>query len=364
MRKTFYEVGEVEQPLRLGFIGCGAFASSTLLPCIPRIPEIGLLATCDLAESRAEYCAKKFGAKAWYTDYEKMIEEQQPDAVAIVGPPPMHLELGVACFNLGVHVFSEKPNAPTVEGSRQLLETAKKSGKFGQVGFMWRHAEAHKIAKNIIESKDFGEPVLFRGAYLTPGPTVPLPETHGDTLEWTYLLDQAVHIIDCMRFLMGKEVYTLYALIEHRKNASKLDSALSFSVSLRFENGATGTLSMSSFYPGFEKYLFVQGDKSQAVDIYNKEDLRHLKRGAWFLPPPPAGTRGYEGLPPGLPTQEWNPGPFHWISPGYLEELQHFARCLLKNEQPRPSLEDAYQVMRVCKAIVDSHTEGRTISPK
>ena len=361
MGKPFYE-REIKGPLRLGFIGCGVFASSNLYPCIPLIPEIELVATCDLVESRAKYCAKKFGAKAWYTDYEKMIEEERLDAVAIVGPPPMHLKLGLACLKLGVHIYTEKPNSPTVEGSKMLMETAKKMGKFGQIGFMWRHAEAHKIARRIIESEEFGEPVFFQGAYLTPGPTDPLPETHGDTLEWTYLLDQGVHIIDCMRFLMGQEVSKVYAEIEHRKDKSGRDSALSFSVSLRFENGATGSLSLSSFYPGFEKRVFVQGEGSQSVEVYNKEDLKHLKRGAWFLKSPPLRTRGYEGLPPGLPTQEWNPGPFHGPSPGYLEELKHFACSILENKQPHPSLEDAYQVMRVCRAIFESGEKEIPIS--
>lgn len=358
---TFYELGKVEKPLRLAWIGCGRFASWALLPNIPQLPEIDLVAVCDVVETRAKYCATKFGAKTWYTDYEKMIQEEQLDAVAIVGPPPMHTELGLACLELGLHIYTEKPNATSVKGSKQLMETAKRKGKFGQIGFMWRHAQAHKIARQIIESEEFGEPVLFRGAYLTPGPTDPFPKTHGDTLEWTYMLDQAVHVVDCIRFLMGQEVFEVYSMIEHRKNASGLDTALSFSVSLRFENGATGNLSMSSFYPGFEKYVAVQGDRSQSVEVYNKEVLKHIKRGAWFLAPPPPGTRGYEGLPPGLPTQVWTPGVFHGASPGYFEEFQHFARSLLQNKQPRPGLEDAYQVMRICKAIIDSGMENHPV---
>jgi predicted dehydrogenase len=359
--QTSYEVGKGESPLKLGFIGCGGFSSSTLYPNIPLIPEIDLVATCDIIESKAKLNARKFGAKAWYTDYEKMIKEQQLDAVCIVGPPQMHFKIGLACLELGVHIYTEKPNARDVEGSRKLMETAKRKGKFGQIGFMWRHAKAHRIAKQLIESEEFGRPILFRGAYLTPGPTGSRPESHGDTLEWTYMLDQAVHIVDCMRFLMGHEVSKVNAMIEHRNDASGRDMALSFSVSLRFKNGATGNLSMSSFYPGFEKYVFVQGDRSQAVDVYNKEKIRHLKRGAWFLPPPPPETRGYEGLPPGLPTLEWNPGSFHWISPGYLDELKHFACSIIKNEQPSPSLEDSYQVMRVCKAIVESGKEDHPV---
>jgi len=78
--------------IRLGFIGCGGHASKNLYPCIPMIDQIDLVATCDLDEEKAKRNCRRFGAKAWYTDYERMIKEQQPDAVAIVGPPAMQLK--------------------------------------------------------------------------------------------------------------------------------------------------------------------------------------------------------------------------------------------------------------------------------
>ena len=164
---------EVEGRVRLGFIGCGNHATTMLFPCLPMIPEVELVATCDLVEERARRNCRRFGGLRWYTDYRKMIEEEQLDAVAVVGPPEMHTELGVACLEAGLHVFMEKPPSVDLEGIKHLCEAAKRTGKYGMVATMWRHAQAHKIAKKIIGSPEFGRPVLFLSLIHISEPTRP-----------------------------------------------------------------------------------------------------------------------------------------------------------------------------------------------
>ena len=63
------------------------------------------------------------------------------------------------------------------------------------------------------------------------------------------------------------------------------------------------------------------------------------------------------------PSEEWELGTaLHSIGrPGYLEEMRHWAQSLLTGKQPESSLEDAYQNMRVLKAIIDSIDIGKTI---
>ncbi|MFQ6098286.1 MAG: Gfo/Idh/MocA family protein, partial [Armatimonadota bacterium] len=107
--------------LRFAFIGCGSHASSCLQPCIPLIPELDFVATCDLDEKKAESCARRFGALRSYTDWRRMVEHEQLDAVGICGPPELHLEVGIRCLEAGLHVFLEKPHALSVSDSQRLL---------------------------------------------------------------------------------------------------------------------------------------------------------------------------------------------------------------------------------------------------
>ena len=196
--------------IRLGFIGCGGHSTGSLYPNLPFIDTIDLVATCDLIGEKAQRNARNFGAKSWYTDYEQMIASEELDAVAIVGSPQMHTELGIACLKAGLHIFIEKPPSVNAANALRLVEAARKNGKMGMVATMWRHTEAHQIAKKLMGQDDFGEPIHFYGKFHAPGPR---GAGHGaDNVIQTYLHGQGVHLVDCMRFFMG-DVAKLYASI-------------------------------------------------------------------------------------------------------------------------------------------------------
>ena len=332
--------------VKLGFIGCGTHATRNLQPCIPLIREIDFVATCDLEIERAESNAKCFGAKRWYTDYREMITTEDLDAVAVVGHPKiMHTDLAIACMELGKHVFIEKPPAVNVEDAERLRETSESTGKFGMVATMWRHAPAHRMAKQIIEQAEFGDPILFEGRYLAPS-----PRGAHETLEWAFLLDQGAHIVDCMQYLVG-DVTQLLAL-EH----FGADGRMVFAVSLQFANGAVGTLNMVAGAPTVETLVMVAGDSGHVIQVHNMQRIQYLKPDTW------SGSGGYRDFP----TQEWNQGTHYrgYGRHGYLEELEHFARSIIAGKQPHASLADACEMMRICQAIADSHKTGSSVQIK
>lgn len=328
--------------LRLAFIGCGNHATGSLQPCIPLIPQLDFVATCDLVAEKAQRSARRFGAKSWYTDYRKMLEKENPEAVAIVGPPIIHTQIGIDCLQRGLHIFIEKPPATSLKDAIRLCETSAKSGKFGMVGTMWRHAPAHKMVKDIISNEKFGNPILFEGRYIAPSPTGSL-----ETAEWAYLLDQGVHPTDCMRFLM-EDVATVRSVIRGGNNGR-----LSFAVSLQFVNGAVGTLNLMGGSCQLESSIFVAGDGGQSVQVRNFTQLEYLNSDPWL------GGGGYRDFP----SQCWSQGTHYrgHSRHGYVEELEHFALSILTGQQPHASLEDAYQMMRIIQAIRDSNKSGAVI---
>lgn len=132
--------------VRLAVVGAGSQCTNSLMPGIPSIPEIDLVAVCDLKRELAERNARSFGARAVYTDAGEMLRQEAPDAVMVVGPPQMHEEVGLQVLEAGAHLFVEKPAAPTVEGAKRLVDAARRAGKVGQVGHMMRHADPIRIA--------------------------------------------------------------------------------------------------------------------------------------------------------------------------------------------------------------------------
>jgi len=327
------------EKLRLAFIGCGGQAS-LLQASLAQVEAIDFVAACDLVREKAEHNARRFGALKAYTDFREMIEAERLDAVAICGPPQMHHELGLACLELGCHIFLEKPPAITAEQTEELVDAAARAGKMGMVATHWRHAPAHQMARRLAEEPGFGDVLGFRCKYAAPGPKSAIWET--DSTVRGYLLGQVIHPVDCMRFLVGDEVSEVYAAIAERP-----DDTTSYAVTFRFEGGAVGTMNLFGGTHTLMMETAIIGSSGRCVEVEEAARLTYYKE------QPPLGQGGYIDTP----SMHWHQGNLYrgYGRPGYLEELEHFAAALLAGEQPRSSLEDAYENMRLLEAIIESH---------
>ena len=320
--------------LRIGFIGCGGQATGNIYPHIAAIPEMELVACCDIIEEKAKQNAERFGAKAWYTDYEKMLDNERVDAVFIVGQPQMHTELSIACLEKGYHIFTEKPTATNLADARKMAETAERVGKQTQVGHMLRHGPATKVAKNVLASEDFGNPIFVESKYFVPGPRGPMPSWDADTLDWAYMLVQAVHPVDWARHIMGDIVS-----LSTKRGLGK-NGAVSYVVAVEFANGMSGLINMTSAAPFVVAELEAVGDNGTFLHIDNMIRIRY-QGGNWKEPQViDYGRR----------------------EAGYFDEVKDFGVCVLGGKPTYPTFRDEYKALLICQAIVDSIESGNTVS--
>jgi predicted dehydrogenase len=84
-----------------------------------QVKNAAIVAVCDLSPARAEATAERFGIKEWYTDFEKLLEQVQPDLVHVTTPPAAHFDIARRCLFAGANVLCEKPITPDY---RQFLE--------------------------------------------------------------------------------------------------------------------------------------------------------------------------------------------------------------------------------------------------
>lgn len=331
--------------LRLAFIGCGGHSTTSLQPALCQVPEVEYVAACDLVEERAREAARRFGARAWYTDFVEMLEKEGLDAVVVVGHPKMHEEIGVECLRRGFHVLMEKPPSLTVEGARRVAETARESGKFCMVATHWRHMPSHALLKELTEREGFGRLTAVEATYsaLDRGPAFGVED-----FAWGFMLNQAIHPVDCLQFLGGRIVE-----VEARGEAVEGERLL-FVAHLLFEGGAEGVLVLHGCSPAIYARVGARGTGPAWVEVDNFQRLR-------YIGPKPWAGRGGGFFD--LSAQTWEVGNWHPRTTclGYVEEFRHFARCVLEGEQPRASAEDAYWAMRVLDATVKSAREKRAV---
>jgi predicted dehydrogenase len=115
--------------LKLAFLGCGDVAQRDYLPELHRLADrVELVAVCGRGAERARDVAVRYGAPAWYTDYERMLAESAADAVINLTPIQLHAETTLAALEAGKHVYSEKPLAGSVHDAERIRDEARRRG--------------------------------------------------------------------------------------------------------------------------------------------------------------------------------------------------------------------------------------------
>jgi len=124
-----------DQAVRVGVIGVG-YLGKIHAKIYQRMDGVDLIGVVDTHEAAAKQVAKECGCEAW-TNIDDIIDKI--DAVSIVVPTGLHLEVARPFLEKNIHMLLEKPVAPTYEESEELVELAEKSGVVFQVGHLERY---------------------------------------------------------------------------------------------------------------------------------------------------------------------------------------------------------------------------------
>jgi len=156
----------MQKKIRVGIVGCGGMARSVHIPSYQKLPDVEVVACADINEKAAIEVSKKFGIPHYYTDYHKMFEEIELDAVSICTPNVFHKDPAIEAMKHGAHVLTEKPMAASLEDAKEMYYTSKKYNRILIVGFQTRFSLGINAIKNLVESGSLGEIYYARSRYL------------------------------------------------------------------------------------------------------------------------------------------------------------------------------------------------------
>jgi len=114
--------------VKVGIVGCGVVATAYYLPYLMKMDTVELVAVCDRFETRTQACARLFGAKQQYLDYDEMIARADIEAVFILTAPGTHVPFTLKAIQAGKHVLLQKPMATTIQDARQIAAAVRQSG--------------------------------------------------------------------------------------------------------------------------------------------------------------------------------------------------------------------------------------------
>jgi len=148
-----------DKVLKVGIIGCGGIANGKHMPALKTVPDVEMVAFCDIIRERAEKAAKEYGtpdAKV-YEDYKELLKDESIDIVHVCTPNREHSFISIDALEAGKHVMCEKPMAKTYAEAVAMCEAAERTGKKLTIGYQNRQTAQNLYVKQCAEDGVFGD---------------------------------------------------------------------------------------------------------------------------------------------------------------------------------------------------------------
>ncbi len=321
--------------VRVGILGAGFIGRIHALD-LRADTRVTLVGVADMLAPVAERLASEVGTAAYRSLDDLM--EAGIDAVYVCTPNTLHVDPVVWALGAGLHVFSEKPMATSLEGARQIRDAAARAKGVYQLGFNRRFSHVYRFARRLIEEGRItpheAQMKHNRGELKQP------PWTGDAAVTGGYLYETPVHLLDMGRVLFG-DVKELQGWARQ----SVYEEPDGFVVLLRFAGGVIASLTSVAHTSWFFPY--------ERVEIYGTHQTvvtEELER-AWFSP----------GMRDQVEALDCFQMPFEqkW---GYVAEDRLFIDAALGERPPAVTADDGYRATELVEACYLAVREERLIA--
>lgn len=310
--------------VRVAVIGAGQMANKVHYPSLASLPDVNIVAACDLDEAKLRQTAQRWGIGRTFGDYQDMISTCAPDAVYAIGPPHVMYPVWERCLEMGVHLFVEKPLGLSAAQARALAELAERRGAITQVGFQRRTSPMVTMLHEQVLQRG---PVEYAVCRFYKNDLSAFPGPYGR------MHDDGVHAIDTLRWMCGGEVTKVQGVTRE----IAVPDVNFASVVLSFGNGATGVMSFN----------YASGRRVFSVEMHAPGicvEAEHEGAGMVYADGDTAGVR-YEAREVANSDQLF-------IYGGFQAKSKEFIECVQSGKQPGSCFSDALKTMEVADEVL------------
>jgi predicted dehydrogenase len=391
--------------VNVGVVGCGVVATAYYLPYLMRMDTVELVAVCDRFATRTQACARLFGVKEQYRDYDEMIDRADIEAVFILTAPGTHVPFTLRAIAAGKHVLLQKPMATDMDAARQIAAAVRQAGVKAIIEPSSGTPLDPDMAllRHLVKQGVLGEVQWFSLAYTGPttyGPSLGnnpygqdafyAKDSGGFLFDFPYGPIQIVGVLGPCKSVMASARISLaenYIVPEHNYDAflaqvTDPDRANYWDVVLdlprtqrvqmeAYDNvyslyemveGAIGTCHVGRIHHpvlpesgggslqifGTEGNLIFGAGYTASIISKRKELLPHTDADGWFHIP----RRG------DLSKAKWpqpTPGAFNY----YHASAQHLIDCILEDREPIVNVDWGLHITEMMAGAVESVTTGK-----
>ena len=310
-----------QKSVRVGLLGAGSFAVSTLLPALKRVRGVELVTASAANGSHARHAADKFGFRSCTTSEVEILNSPAVNTVVIATRHHLHARQVIAALQGGKHVFCEKPLCLNEEELKEIIaahENSVSGRRLLMVGFNRRFAPLAVRMKRFLQAA--GEPLALH--YRVNAGFLRADHWMNDPLQGGgRILAEVCHFVDLLCFLTRSapvEVETRSLGNSALYNPGKYSND-NVVCSLRFADGSQGTISYlangDKAYSKERIEVFGGGGVAVLEDFRRLELVRNGKKSMFRSPlRQDKGHRGeFEAFVEAIQTGSESPIPFREI---------------------------------------------------
>ncbi len=316
-----------------------------------RMPDVELAAIVELDPSKSADMAARHGVGQTFLTLEQALDAERPDFVDIITRPDSHLELVRLAASRGANVICQKPLAPTLQESEQIVTEAQAAGIRLMVHENFRFQPWHREIKKLLSQGVIGDclhAISCRtrmgdgwqyDAYLSRQP-------YFVTMPQLLIYETGVHFIDTYRFLAG-EISSVFASL--RKLNPDIAGEDAGVVHFEFVDGARGVWDASRYHePNYEDPRYTFGE---FLIEGNGGSIRLYPDGRLTV------------QPLGLPEHDivYPHGRQNFASDCVYHTQRHFIDRLTSGQEFETSGEEYLKTLRVQAAVYQSAESGQVV---
>ena len=264
--------------LKTGIIGLGKMGLSHAA-IVGGLTNVTLSAVCDTSSMVLD-AFKKLTEVSTYSDFKKMIDNENLDLVVIATPTKFHYDMVKYALGKGLHVFCEKPLSLKISEGNELVKLADEKNLVNQVGYHNHFIGTFRELKRLMSIGLLGDIINFTGEAYGPvvtkdkgGTWRSKPEEGGGCL-----FDYASHVLNLIQEILGKPSEVIGGVLKSIYSKGVDDAVYAL---LMLDTSLSGTLLVNwsdETYRKMSTSLTIEGKKGKIIcdateiKIYLKED--------------------------------------------------------------------------------------------
>ena len=339
--------------MKYALIGCGRISPNHIEAA--KNNHLEFAALCDIDPAKMAEKAEKFGLGGvrQYVDYKEMLAAEKPELVAVATESGKHAQIAIDCIRAGCNVIIEKPIALSIQDADAVIAAAKKNGVVACANHQNRFNKSVQYIRKALESGRFGK--LLHGAahvrwnrgegYYTQAPWRGTWAQDGGCL-----MNQCIHNIDLLRWMMGNEVEEVMAYTDQLEHPYLEAEDLGLAI-VKFKNGSYGLIEgTTNVYPkNLEETLYIFGEKGTVKAGGTSDNIIEEWRFADGLDDPDFVKATYGENPPNV------------YGFGHTPLYADVIGAIREHRDPYVTVEDGKRALEMILAIYTSAAEHRPV---